>query len=565
MRAHAGAALTVDSSSQSGGGSRSAAVAIAALIFVAWSSAFIVRTSFQGIDGSRYFCLFDDAMISMRYAWNLSHGAGLVWNPGERVEGYSNPLMTLVMAAVTAVADRRLSVLIVQGLGIITMLIAAWLAAAVADEVTPGERNHAVRTMAAAGTLAYYPLAYWSLMGMETGLVCVWLLAAVRAALRADRDPAHLHGVAAFGALGYLTRPDFAVPWLVLLAFAFGPALRHRAQRAPAARALVVAVMVPLLHLAIRVAYYGDPVPNTVRLKLTGMSLASRLENGIDFILPFLGSAAIVLVVGAIGLTLRFHRSRAILLAVTAVLIGYQIWVGGDAWNYWRIVAPAVPLLLILFAHEVVHRLAGPPRPVGRVGTGLALAVFVIGLWSLDRRFLDEMRFDQRPYQVEANKGNVNAAIALDRVLGPRATVGVFWAGTIPYYTGRPAVDFLGKSDPAIAARAPDESGAVAWYGMTSVPGHNKYDLEDSIRRRRPTYVQGLEWGRQDLRSLAESTYVAARYGHVELLLLRGSPDVHWDRLAMIPAAARPAAGDVSGPARSARGTGSRGVASDRR
>jgi hypothetical protein len=26
-------------------------------------------------------------MISMRYAWNVSHGSGLVWNPGERVEG----------------------------------------------------------------------------------------------------------------------------------------------------------------------------------------------------------------------------------------------------------------------------------------------------------------------------------------------------------------------------------------------------------------------------------------------------------------------------------------------
>ncbi len=69
--------------------------------FIAWASLFIYRSSVVGIDGRRYFCLFDDAMISMRYAWNLSHGSGLVWNPGEYVEGYTNPLWTLVMSPAT--------------------------------------------------------------------------------------------------------------------------------------------------------------------------------------------------------------------------------------------------------------------------------------------------------------------------------------------------------------------------------------------------------------------------------------------------------------------------------
>ena len=40
----------------------------------------------------------DDQMISMRYARNLVEGHGLAWNPGERVEGYADPLQTCVMA-----------------------------------------------------------------------------------------------------------------------------------------------------------------------------------------------------------------------------------------------------------------------------------------------------------------------------------------------------------------------------------------------------------------------------------------------------------------------------------
>ena len=43
--------------------------------------------------------LTDDAFISFRYARNLLEGHGLVFNPGERVEGYSNFLWVLELAA----------------------------------------------------------------------------------------------------------------------------------------------------------------------------------------------------------------------------------------------------------------------------------------------------------------------------------------------------------------------------------------------------------------------------------------------------------------------------------
>nr|MBC8422663.1 hypothetical protein [bacterium] len=35
-------------------------------------------------------CVQEDAFISFRYAANLLDGHGLVFNPGERVEGYTN-------------------------------------------------------------------------------------------------------------------------------------------------------------------------------------------------------------------------------------------------------------------------------------------------------------------------------------------------------------------------------------------------------------------------------------------------------------------------------------------
>ena len=50
------------------------------------------------IDGTTYFLLDDDIMISMRYTRNLASGVGLVYNAGERVEGFTNPLLTFLAA-----------------------------------------------------------------------------------------------------------------------------------------------------------------------------------------------------------------------------------------------------------------------------------------------------------------------------------------------------------------------------------------------------------------------------------------------------------------------------------
>jgi len=59
----------------------------------------VTRLSFS-LEGKRYFTLWDDSMISMRYAYNLAHGNGLVWNAGDHVQGYSNLGWTLWLALI---------------------------------------------------------------------------------------------------------------------------------------------------------------------------------------------------------------------------------------------------------------------------------------------------------------------------------------------------------------------------------------------------------------------------------------------------------------------------------
>ena len=53
---------------------------------------------------------FDDAFITYRYADNLRAGNGLVFNPGERVEGTSTFLFTIMLSVVMAFGGRTPSV-----------------------------------------------------------------------------------------------------------------------------------------------------------------------------------------------------------------------------------------------------------------------------------------------------------------------------------------------------------------------------------------------------------------------------------------------------------------------
>ena len=67
------------------------------LSFLLYSAVIIFRTSMV-FNGVRYFILSDDLMIQMKYAYNLIHGHGLVWNAaGPRVEGITDPLWVIYL------------------------------------------------------------------------------------------------------------------------------------------------------------------------------------------------------------------------------------------------------------------------------------------------------------------------------------------------------------------------------------------------------------------------------------------------------------------------------------
>jgi hypothetical protein len=495
------------------------------LVYIIWALAFIVHSSYIATDGRRYFNLFDDAMISMRYAWNFAHGYGLVWNTGEYVEGYTNLLMTLLMSAAAFLFEKRYAPLAIQIIGIFFSLGTAFFALKIFETLKVFKT---FRFLPFILVLLYYPLNFWSLMGMETGLLSFLLGAGVYASLCyvEKLETKYLWGMAIFFGLAHLTRNESLL--FAALAFVYLiSTLKHGKKYVQwffLAGALYSLFVIG--QIAFRYFYYGELVPNTYTLKLVGMAFDDRIKNGWGFIKPYLTQTGFIIVSAFAGILWKPSKWKNYLFGFFLVSVLYQIYVGGDSWNYWRIMAPTMPFLLVTFILSLLEFFEG-----AKFENAALLSLSLIGIVIADARFMREFLLLDLAYQNNYARAHVETAIALNELTDEDATIGVFWAGTLPYYLDRQSIDFLGKSDKYIANLLPDMTGQSAGFGMTSIPGHNKHDLTYSIQKLLPTYAEEFDYGVEKLSGWAQERYVRVKYGEAKLYLLKDSPHVKWEKI----------------------------------
>ncbi|RMD98308.1 MAG: hypothetical protein D6812_13695, partial [Deltaproteobacteria bacterium] len=105
---------------------------------------------------------YDDALISLRYSRMLAEGHGLVWNPGERVEGYSNFSWVVLMALI-----RRMGGDIVVWTKIVGMLANLGTLLLLFSITT--RKGYDPFAAAALAMLAFFPpFVIWGVTGLET-------------------------------------------------------------------------------------------------------------------------------------------------------------------------------------------------------------------------------------------------------------------------------------------------------------------------------------------------------------------------------------------------------------
>ena len=326
--------------------------------------------------------LCDDAFISFRYVRNLLAGHGLVFNPGEYVEGYSNFLWVLELAAVWG------------ALGVPPEQAAPWLSAACTAATVaallwwvarlPHLQNRGMTAWMALGLLcSSATFAVWtSGGGLETRQFTLFIVLAV-VCLSLYRDSRRGLLTAALSlAAAALTRPEG--PLIAACCFGWFAVQRmaDTGRLNPDWRRLLylAAPFVVLVgaHFLWRYSYYGEWLPNTYYAKHvrpwyeSGFRYlqAAALETGLYLLIP--------LSFAALRERLRECRdgTYALALLLVGVHVAYVLRIGGDHFEY-RPLDFYWPLLALPAAAGIVHlgsRIALPRLPAP---SACALVLFV--------------------------------------------------------------------------------------------------------------------------------------------------------------------------------------------
>jgi len=465
----------------------------------------------------------DDAFISFRYAENLATGHGLVFNLGERVEGYSNFLWTVLLAIPFCLhVDRyELGLLVTAKVMGVLLSVGTALIVTRAASLERTAEQRAMAPIAALYLATLAPFSMWGVGALETPLVT--LLVSLTAYLHLREDAALRAGSPGVAwsqlslLLAALTRPE---PVLLFVPLAMASLLRShrfggRAGFIRAFRQLGFFVVPYAAFLALRYEYYGQLVPNTYFAKLASDGGAAvRGSRYIEQASEHLHWSGLALVCGAlILLARRLDYRLAVVLLLTVLQIAVVQYEGGDWMPGCRLLVPVLPLTA-LFVSEAWLSIGLISRshlaPAGRVPSWLVrpgwlsswqrlienpsraawnarlgrtvrvtayITLFSVcvasGVGSFDTVAMKTELSGLRGLRLSHSR-YFEVARWMRRELHEPGLLALGEAGIVPYYTKLPILDLHGLMDPYIASLR----GGL----------HRKYD-GDYVFRRKPKYL----------------------------------------------------------------------------
>lgn len=503
---------------------KAAGVVLLITVIYGFYAAIMIYNSSVLYLGQRWYCLLDDAMISMRYARNLAGGLGLVWNAGERVEGLTNPGWALIMALVHLIEpNRAYTSLYIQIVSALSIAATISVVARLAWQLSRGSLSVTACTAAATGF--YYPLNYFSLFGMETGILALFITSAAASFVYNSANLKFPLASYVFLGIATLIRIDMAVPLLVIGVYGMLTSSAPNRFRHLAALVIVLLVFVGGQTLA-RMVYYGYPVPNTYYLKMTGFPVLLRIARGVmvtgtslGYLLwpTILAGLCYVLYFRGKGLSLARQRLRkllqpqnthpiVLLLLLFAGQAAYSAYVGGDAWEWLvfcnRYMVVAVPLLMIPYFMLLIKAiktlglarflLRNPYAELSIILLAVLLSVFLVNSQSFNKQHRGEVYLANKPLLYNDNRVAVLSSVMLRGAAGDR--IASDCAGAIPYFIDGYAVDPLGKCDGYISRLTVKREYWIysEWYNAY-YPGHMKWDPAYTWEKYKPEYMV-LRW-----------------------------------------------------------------------
>ncbi|HVP15324.1 MAG TPA: hypothetical protein VMS88_07255 [Terriglobales bacterium] len=393
----------------------------------------------------------DDAFISFRYARNLAAGQGLVFNPGQRVEGYSNPSWVLLAAAVLRVGGdpERASKIAGLAAGAVAVLL-SWL---LARRIAPRASGTA---LFAPWAVALSPvLARNAVNGLESGFFALLLTAGVLLAFAEESAWRRVLLVADLALLS-VTRPEG--PLFAALILALRVVLGSRpggVGRRSAAADLVGWLVLYGAYFIWHLSYFGGPFPNTYYAKMTGglPALANGIRYSVDFARDGGGVLFVAIALAPVALGVA-GAPLGLTLVVIAAYVAFVCVSGGDWMADYRFYAHVLPLVAASIAAGIAALLAlprpGRERAVAYVALALVLIATLASMAATEAEVAREVMPAVRAH-CSLSQNYERLGRWLRQNTAPEAVIAVSDVGAVAYFSERPILDMFGLIDPHIA------------------------------------------------------------------------------------------------------------------
>ena len=396
-----------------------------------------------------WYCTWDDSYIIFRYAQNLISGLGLVYNAGQKVEGYTSFLWVILVAGGTQLTHDPNVAAKVLGLlfNLSTLLAGYFLCRLVVTQKLPMYGLALVLT----ASNTYFIVG--SVGGLESPLfssILCWSAAAYLKLIRATHPKSQTHwclGASLLLTLLVLTRPDGII---TVFLFWCDAVWRFRQRPRNIAYLTLPLAVICTPYFLWRWHYYGFFFPNTFYVKRGGT--LALLAQGAAQAGKFFGVQTggwFLCGLVTLAVTLFPTVETTVLALAIASRVIFEVWSGGIAPGEFRFLIPALPLIWIL-TENVLTRGVGafavrPRTQLLLAGTcGLLIAVQLISFWQFRLR-------NAAPERIGMERAHIRLGKWLRTNSSTDATVAVGDIGAIGFWSQRKILDLDGLTDTYIS------------------------------------------------------------------------------------------------------------------
>jgi arabinofuranosyltransferase len=413
----------------------------------------------------------DDSYITYRYVKNFTEGSGLVFNIGEKVEGYTCFLWVILLSVIKLMGINFISAS--QTLGIISSLLVLFFTYKISEQIFPKNKSeffNAAFSLAAVIMLtANGAFAYWTVSGMETGLFTLLVTAGIYFYLKEINSPASKFPYSSIVFLmAALTRPEgnliFAVTVLHKIIITAKTRtdsnvniskkllLRNNLLR------LGLYIVPALIYMIWRYSYYGYLLPNTFYAK-TGSS-AEYFKAGLDYFWEFAKYYGLFGIFIAITLVNLKSKERyydyLYLILLFFVFSLYVIIVGGDVLRPGRFFVPMLPVFYILVQEAFYNLYILREKKLKLSQSSAAVIIFIISIAFAYYSYSSQREQIQRYSELEnglVEKMKISGGWLKSKSTeaGRTLTVAATTIGAISYFSEVTLIDMLGLTDEIIA------------------------------------------------------------------------------------------------------------------